>query len=86
MIAKVIVDCRSKHVDRAFDYLVPAHMEEEIQVGSRVLVPFSSGNREVEGFCVGFSEKGSGKKMKSIIKLAGDVPAFDDIPFAVCRP
>ncbi len=78
MIAKVIVDCRSKHVDRAFDYLVPAHMEEEIQVGSRVLVPFSSGNREVEGFCVGFSEKGSGKKMKSIIKLAGDVPAFDE--------
>ncbi len=77
MIAKVIVDCRSKNVDRMFDYLVPEEMADSLQIGSRVLVPFSSGNREVEGFCVGFSEKSTGVKLKSIIKSANDIPAFD---------
>ena len=77
MIAKVIVDCRSKNVDRMFDYLVPEEMADSLQIGSRVLVPFSSGNRGVEGFCVGFSEKSTGVKLKSIIKSANDIPAFD---------
>ncbi|MCH5210262.1 MAG: primosomal protein N' [Oscillospiraceae bacterium] len=78
MIAKIIVDSRSKHVDRVFDYLIPDFLENEISIGSRVLVPFSSGNREVEGFCVGFCEKSESRQIKSIIKLANDIPAFDE--------
>ena len=53
MIAKIIVDNKSKQVDKPFDYLVPKELEGKIKIGSRVLVPFSSGNREIEGFCVG---------------------------------
>lgn len=78
MIAKVIVDYRSKQVDRFFDYLVPDELENKIKIGSRVLVPFSAGNKEVEGFCMGFSETSESKKLKSIIRLAHDALAFEE--------
>ncbi len=83
MIAKIIVDHRSKNVDRVFDYLVPEELENSLEIGSRVLVPFSAGNREVEGFCVGFSEESKSKNLKSVIKLANDTPGFDEDMLAV---
>ncbi|OMF37519.1 primosomal protein N' [Paenibacillus sp. FSL H8-0548] len=48
MIAKVIVDVPSRQTDRPFDYEVPAALEEWIEVGSRVGVPF--GGRVLQGF------------------------------------
>ncbi len=78
MIAKIIVDNRSKQVDKAFDYLVPEPMEKEISIGSRVIVPFSRGNSQIEGFCVGISEKSNAKKLKSILKIEDTPKAFDE--------
>lgn len=78
MIAEIIVDYRSKQVDRAFDYRVPEELCDKITIGSRVIVPFSRSNKEVEGFCVGIKEKSEGKKLKSIIKTANDTNAFDE--------
>ena len=40
MIAEVIVDHRSRMVDKAFDYLIPDSLIEKVGVGTRVLVPF----------------------------------------------
>ena len=40
MIAKVIVDIPSKSVDFKFDYIVPQRLEDGIQIGVRVIVPF----------------------------------------------
>ncbi len=53
MIAKVIVDISSSEVDRIFDYTVPEDMA--LRRGDRVLVPF--GNKKLEGFCIGISDK-----------------------------
>lgn len=78
MIAKIIVAGKSKQVDRPFDYLVPTDLENEIGIGSRVLVPFGQGNREVEGFCMGLGETTDSKRLKSIIRLANDIRAFDE--------
>lgn len=78
MIAEIIVDYRSKQVDRAFDYRVPEELCDKITIGSRVIVPFSRSNKEVEGFCVGIKEKSEGRKLKSIIKTANDTSAFDE--------
>lgn len=83
MIAKIIVDHRSKKTDRFFDYLVPSELEDKMQIGSRVLVPFARGNKEIEGFCMGFSEKSGSRTLKSIIKLANDTPGFDAEMLAV---
>ncbi len=78
MIAKIIVDHPSKAVDKPFDYLVPEDLRDKICIGSRVIVPFSSGNAETEGFCVGFSDKSESEKLKTIIKVANDTNAFDE--------
>jgi len=78
LIAKIIVDHRSKHVDRAFDYLVPENIENEVGIGSRVLVPFSGSDKEVEGFCVGLAQTSDAKRLKKIIRIANDLRAFDE--------
>ena len=78
MIAKVVVDNRSRHTDKIFDYIVPEEIEKTISIGSRVLVPFSGANKEIEGFCVGFSQESEAKRLKKIIKIANDTNAFDE--------
>ncbi len=44
-------------LDRTFDYLLPAHLISAAQLGSRVRVPFGSGNRARVAYVVGFPEK-----------------------------
>ena len=61
MIARIIVDHRSKSVDKQFDYRIPDELEGQVDIGSRVIVPFSKGNTEVEGFCVGLRETSEAK-------------------------
>ncbi len=50
MIAKILVDVPAKAVDRLFDYDVPVELEDVLEIGMRVIVPF--GAREAMGFCL----------------------------------
>ncbi len=50
MIAKVIVDVPAKQTNRAFDYVIPFHLESWVEIGSRVAVTF--GSRWLQGFVV----------------------------------
>lgn len=50
-VARVVVDRSQPHLDREFDYAVPASMAEAAQPGARVRVRF--GGQDVDGFCVG---------------------------------
>ncbi|MBH5316760.1 primosomal protein N' [Paenibacillus sp. GSMTC-2017] len=74
MIAKVIVDVPSRQTDRPFDYEVPFEMEEWIEVGSRVGVPF--GGRVLQGFVIAFADNASvdRTRLKSISELLDPVP------------
>ena len=45
-VARVLVDKGVLHLDRYFDYAVPAAMDEEAQPGVRVRVRFGAGERE----------------------------------------
>ena len=69
MIYRVIVDISNSEVDRVFDY----SSDYEVEVGSRVLVPF--GNRTIEGFIVGTKES-TDIKTKNIIKKLDDFIAI----------
>lgn len=42
MIAEVIIDSKAKKLNRKFDYKVPEDLEDIVDVGSRVLVPFGN--------------------------------------------
>jgi len=55
MYAKVIVDVPVIQVNRPFDYHVPEKLQESIEVGMRVAVPF--GGRSVSGFVLKLSDE-----------------------------
>jgi primosomal protein N' (replication factor Y) len=73
-IAKVVVEIS---LDREFDYLIPAHLQASIKVGSQVNVPFRS--RELRGFVVGLSNYSAfADKLKEISGVVGDKPLIPD--------
>lgn len=65
-------------LDKPFDYEIGEELSGRVGIGSRVIVPFSKGNKEVEGFCVGLKEATKAKNLKSIKCLANQPQAFDE--------
>ncbi len=80
MIAKVIVDISASDVDRVFDYLAV----DGVEIGSRVHVPF--GNRDIEGYVIGFSDSTdvSCEKLKAITEVIDDKPIVSREFLALC--
>ena len=72
MYAQVIVDIAHSQVDRIFEYSCPP----DLQVGSRVKVPF--GGRVVDGFVLGVSENSSfpPEKIKPVKEVFDELPAL----------
>ena len=52
--ANIIVDISSEKLDKTFQYLVPDELQEEIEVGSCVEIPF--GSRKLTGYVVELTE------------------------------
>ncbi|MDT3698229.1 MAG: primosomal protein N' [Thermincola sp.] len=73
--AEIIVDVSAKKLDRVFHYRIPDHMTGRLVEGMRVIVPF--GQRTVEGYVVGFSEKPDVPQTKDIISVVDDSPLFN---------
>src|SRR5664280_1585908 len=72
-IAKVVVDLA---LDREFDYRIPAHLTDAVQIGSRVAVPF--GRTTAQGYVVGLADKSSYAKLKEIGEVVGKKPLLGD--------
>jgi primosomal protein N' (replication factor Y) len=59
---------------REYDYLVPAKLHEEVEVGRRLRVPLGHGNRPVVGYCVRLETRSVGsRRLKDV---AGVVDAY----------
>jgi len=52
MYANIIVDISHEQLDKTFQYLIPSELEDQIQVGMQVNVPFGKGNRMLTGYIV----------------------------------
>ncbi|MDD6736105.1 MAG: primosomal protein N' [Clostridiales bacterium] len=78
MIAEVIVNHKSKSVDKAFDYTIPEELAGKIGVGSCVIVPFGAGNKPNEAYVIAVKDTSKTKKLKSITRLSKDIRVFDD--------
>lgn len=77
MYAEIVVNQPSRAVDRVFDYKIPNRLIDKISIGSRVIIPFSHGNAEKEGFVLRIkphSEVKSG--IKEIIEISSEETAF----------
>ncbi|WP_283678209.1 primosomal protein N' [Lentilactobacillus sp. Marseille-Q4993] len=70
-IAQVIVDVSARQTNTPFSYLVPDNLENSLDIGMRVKVPF--GPRKLTGFVVGFADQSSFngrlKPIESVIDL-----------------
>ncbi|HWP80513.1 MAG TPA: primosomal protein N' [Candidatus Acidoferrum sp.] len=74
MIAKVAVDLRIFSIDKAYDYLLPAAFDEVAKPGMRVIVPFGSGNRRMQGLILSLEETTQYKGVKEVAQLLDDEP------------
>ena len=72
--ADIIVDISHEKLDKSFQYLVPQQLEEQIQVGMVVQIPFGRGNHVRKGYVVGLSGKlkVDGSCIKSIVSIEND--------------
>jgi primosomal protein N' (replication factor Y) len=78
-VASVIVDNTAKEVDREFEYIIPEDIEEILQIGMRVIVPFGGGNKYLEGYVIDIKE-GSVypvEKLKRILDIAEEEVFFN---------
>ena len=64
-------------LDKTFDYLIPSHLLEKIQIGCRVRVKF--GRRMATGFCVGLTEATDVplQKLREISSVVDEDPVMD---------
>lgn len=65
-MAKIAVSAATYWIDKPYEYLVPEEFVSKVDVGYRVLVPFSRGNRLTEGVVLALSEKESEADLKSV--------------------
>lgn len=75
MIACVLVDVKAKEVDRTFDYLVPTDLEDIIEIGQRVTIPF--GPRLIMGYVLDVKETTEVKKLKSVASILDITPVLN---------
>ena len=75
MYAGIIVNNEATQVDKLFTYEVPELLEEEINVGFRVKVPFGFGNKSLDGFVLElYKVKPDMTNIKKILKLCDRFP------------
>lgn len=59
MIAEIIINSNVKNLNKTFDYNIPGNLENQVNIGKRVLVPFGRAKSLEEGFVVGIKETSS---------------------------
>ena len=71
MVVGVLVEISNQNVDRIFDYLVPASLENSVKIGVRVNVPF--GRMTLEGFILEIKkDKSIDRELKEIFDILDD--------------
>ena len=66
MIARVTLEIALR---KEFDYYIPPELADQVDVGSRVQVPF--GSRKVLGCVTGLAEESAHARLKPILKVLG---------------
>lgn len=77
MTVEVLVEIKSKKIDKTFTYNVPIEMEYSIQIGKRVLVPF--GKQKLEGFVLNINKEFKPEyELKNIIEVIDEYPVINE--------
>ena len=81
LFAEVIVANKCKETDRTYSYLIPEGMKETVKVGSRVIVPFGMGNKQLEGYVMGIRDNidFNISRIKPIARALDDEPVMTPV-------
>ena len=76
--AQVMVDVNHTHVDKLFEYIIPAELEDQLQIGHRVLLPFGNRKQAMEGFVINIVQEPiyDPAQMKQIKAILDEYPVF----------
>lgn len=79
MYADIIIDITHEKLDKVFQYRIPSHLEGMLKVGTEVVVPFGKGNKEINGYVTGFSERAeyAPEKIKEILRITEESVAIE---------
>lgn len=76
-VAKVAVSAATFAFDRPFDYKIPPELRETLRPGCRVIVPFSRGNRPLEGVVLALAQSEDAPGLKTVLKVLDAEPVID---------
>ena len=79
MYADIIVDISHEKVDRPFQYCVPESLQEQVEVGCCVQVPFGKGNKSSYAVVFEFSDSTEFSGVKSVIDVIPDIYLNDEM-------
>lgn len=71
LYADIIVDITHEKLDRSFQYRIPEKLREDLMPGMVVTVPFGRGDRRIQGYVVGITDRAAcpPEKMKEILEV-----------------
>ncbi len=71
LYADIVIDILTGKLDKTFQYRIPQNMQEDMQEGSKVIIPFGNGNRKEKGYVISISDtpKIPDEKIKDIYGL-----------------
>ncbi|MHB8170061.1 MAG: primosomal protein N' [Thermincolia bacterium] len=81
--AEVVVDLTTKKLDKGFHYSIPAHLQQRVKPGVRVLVPFQ--NRSLEGYVMDLVEQPEVDKTRDILQVVDEEPVFSSVFLRLAR-
>ena len=76
-VASVIIDSRTRQVDKGYSYRIPDALHASVVVGVRVRVPFGGGNRHEVGYVIKVEEQEGTAKIKEIAEVLDVAPLFN---------
>ncbi|MGO1593837.1 MAG: primosomal protein N', partial [Ancrocorticia sp.] len=83
-VAHVHLEVPQPHMDRVFDYLIPAKLDETARVGTRVMVDV--GARQVPGFIVARdSVAGAGAQLRPLRRVVSPLPVLSEAMYQLCH-
>ena len=83
--AKVAVESAVYTFDKAFDYSIPAELEQSVRKGCRVTVPFGNGNKKRLGIVFELSDFTESKRVKKIAEVLDKEPLLNDEMLALAE-
>ena len=75
-ICAVALDAATYAIDKLYSYRVPNELREQVQIGTRVLVPFGFGNKRAEGVVLAFREDTGEYRLKAIVEALDEQPVL----------